>query len=387
MKFIIIKIKQICKSNQSIEAECTRINVRHILIGSPVAASINSLLILSLGFSPTSNNASSLLWKHSLIITHGLMMVCMLICFLIANYIRKNGENLPLSRFLQLFVMTVICGGGIALASIDQLVTTSITPYILVNLTVGAFLLIRPIISLFYYISSFTIFYFLIALNNLPSDMLLSSRINGIAAAILGFLLTIILWRHNQINITQRKYIIEQSLELEEANRKLEKMAFFDSLTGLPNRQYFDQVLQKEISQNSRMGSESYLIMLDIDLFKSINDMYGHPVGDALLIEIGKLLSDNIRKYDTLCRLGGEEFLLLLPKTTADEALSVAEKLRCLLEQHTFFITDHILHITASFGVARLSYTSDPKVIAQYAKVDNALYLAKQCGRNCVKSA
>ncbi len=388
MKSFLTKVKNRYTYNKTIEAEFARINIRHIFFGAPVAAMIHAALIVYIGFSKASNDINSLLWKRALLITHSAMLLCMLGCFLLVFYLRsKNDKPLWLAKSLQYFIMTELAAGGIALASIDQLVTTSITPYILICLTLGTFLLIRPLHSFFHYTVSFFAFYIVMASGNLPADTLMSNYINGLAAAILGFLLTAVLWRHNHISFNQRKRIIEQSRELEEANRKLEKMAFYDSLTGLPNRQYFDQVLQKEISLNYRMGFESYLIMLDIDLFKNINDMYGHPIGDRLLIEIGKLLNENIRKYDTLCRLGGEEFLLLLPQTNAEEALSVAEKLRCILESHTFCIRDHILHVTASFGVSRLSYTSDPQVIAQYTQVDNALYLAKQCGRNCVKTA
>lgn len=388
MKFLLAKVRDFYTINRVIETECARINIRRILFGTPVAILIHSVLILVIGLSKISSDGYSILWKRSLMIIHGAMLICMLVCFLIAYYLhRRNDKPLWLAKFLQYFIMSELVTGGISLAAIDQLVTINITPYIIVCLIVGTFLLIRPFHSLIYYIISFIAFYIVMAGSRLPADMLLSNLINGLAVAILGFLLTLIIWRHNNLSLIQRDRIIEQSIALEEANRKLEKMAFFDSLTGLPNRQYFDLELQKEISLNYRMGYDSHLIMLDIDLFKNINDTYGHPIGDALLIEIGKLLSDNIRKYDTLCRLGGEEFLLLLPQTTAEEAFSVAEKLRCIFESHHFCIKDHILHLTASFGVSRLSYTSDPQVIAQYAQVDNALYLAKQCGRNCVKIA
>ena len=388
MKFLLTKVKVFYNFNKTIEAECARTSTRRIFLGIPVAISIHSAMILVIGLSKISNDASSILWKRSLMITHGTMLLFMLVCFLITYYLQhRNEKPLWLAKFLQYFIMSELAAGGIALAAIDQLVTTNITPYILVSLIAGTLLLIHPLHSLLHYIISFIAFYFVMSGSRLPNDMLLSNLLNGLAVAVLGFLLTFLLWRHNQTNFIQRKRILEQSMELEAANQKLEKLAFFDSLTGLPNRQYFDLALQKEISLNYRMGYDSYLIMLDIDLFKNINDMYGHPIGDALLIEIGKLLSGNIRKYDTLCRLGGEEFLLLLPQTNTEEALSVAEKLRGILESHTFCIKDHILHVTASFGVSQVSYTSDPRIIAQYAQVDNALYLAKQCGRNCVKSA
>jgi diguanylate cyclase (GGDEF)-like protein len=373
--------------DREVTVECARINSRRILFGTPFVVVIHMALILVFFFNNTESDPVSSLWRMSLLITHSIMLAATLIAFFIAFYILKNNGAVKLMLFLQYYVMFIMVSGAIGIAAIDQLVTTNITAYTLINLAVAAFLLFHPLRSLLCYSLSFSAFFFIIAYNHPAAATLLSNRINGASAVALSFLLTLILWRQSYVTVTQRKRIDDQRKELEDANRKLEKMAFVDSLTGLSNRLHFDQVLQKEISLNWRKGCESHLIMLDIDHFKKINDAYGHPIGDTLLVEISRLLSDHIRAYDTLCRLGGEEFLVLLPQTSGEEAVAVAEKLRHMLETHTFCIQGHIIHITASFGVARLSYTSDPRLITQYAQVDNALYLAKQSGRNCVKTA
>lgn len=381
------KIKSIYIASNEIADECAMINARRIMFGAPFVLMIHAALVLLFALNGSYDNAVSQLWRELLIITHSIMFVLVAIAFLIAFYLTKNSQSTALAKFLQYLVLAVMMCGAVAITAIDQLVTTNVTAYILIDLAVGTALLIHPLQSFFFYAFSYVGFHYLIALNSTSMEALLSNRVNGLASVVLGFLLTLIMWRQTQVRITQNSQLDEQHKELEDANRKLEKMAFFDSLTGLPNRRYFDQVLQKEISMSSRLGYDSYLIMLDIDLFKNINDMYGHPIGDELLVEIGRLLSENIRKYDTLCRLGGEEFLLLLPQTTREEALVVAEKLRYVLEAHAFCIKDYIIHTTASFGVARLSQTTDPQLASHYTKVDNALYLAKQSGRNCIKSA
>ena len=387
MKSVWQRMKNYLSPDRGIAVECARINYRRILFGAPFIMAIHAILILVFIFDNVDPDPVSRLWRESLFIIHSIMLLSTLIAFFIAFYLRKNDGSVKLMQFLQYYVMFIMISGAIGIVTIDQLVTTNITAYTLINLAIGAFLLIQPLRSLLYYTISYAAFYFIIAYSNPAADTLLSNRINALATAALSFVLTLILWRQSKVNVTQRRQIDDQNKALEEANRKLEKMAFVDSLTGLSNRLYFDKILQKEISLNCRKGYDSYLIMLDIDLFKNINDVYGHPIGDALLVEIGKLLLGNIRKYDTLCRLGGEEFLLLLPQTCAEEALAVAEKLRHMMETHAFCIKDHIIHITASFGVSRLSYTSDPHLITQYAQVDNALYIAKQSGRNCVKTA
>ena len=136
-----------------------------------------------------------------------------------------------------------------------------------------------------------------------------------------------------------------------------------------------------------RKNYESCLIMLDIDYFKFVNDCHGHPVGDKLLVQISTLLSQNIRKYDTICRLGGEEFLILLPQTDLDEALAVAHKLLNVISSQPFVINDKTVSITTSIGVSRLNKDADASLIEQYTHVDTALYKAKRDGRNCVRTA
>jgi diguanylate cyclase (GGDEF)-like protein len=111
---------------------------------------------------------------------------------------------------------------------------------------------------------------------------------------------------------------------------------------------------------------------------------YGHPAGDLVLIQLSQLLKENIRKSDSLCRLGGEEFIILLPDTSEGKAAAVAEKLRQLIENHIFVAGDKPVRISASFGIASLDYSEDPRLINQYSKVDHALYIAKQNGRNQV---
>jgi len=381
------KLKSIYISSNEVAEECTKVNVRRILFGAPFILLIHATLVVLFILNGEYSDMNSQLWRRLLIIVHGAMFVFVSASFAVALWLKKRGQSRLLARLLQFSVPAVMLACAVAITAIDQLVTTNVTAYILISLALGAALLIHPLYSFIYYASSYVAYYFLIALNAPPMDTLLSNRVNGLASAVLGFLLTFIMWQQNQVRVIQDNRIDEQRQALEDANHRLEKMAFFDSLTGLPNRRYFDQVLQKESSKSSRMGYDSFLIMLDIDLFKNINDMYGHPIGDELLVEIGKLLSGNIRKYDTICRLGGEEFLLLLPETTLEEALVVAEKLRNLLDTHVFSIKDYIIHTTASFGVARLSHTTEPQLASQYTKVDNALYLAKQSGRNCIKSA
>ena len=167
----------------------------------------------------------------------------------------------------------------------------------------------------------------------------------------------------------------EVNVMLENKNKEYESIASTDSLTGLYNRHKFSELFHASNRTNIS------LIILDIDFFKSVNDNFGHNVGDQVLIQLSHTLLRTLEQDDIVCRWGGEEFVVLLPNANLDSALEVAEKLRVNIEE--LFI-DVVGHISASFGVA--SVKSDDKLEDIVDRADKALYLAKDSGRNCVKS-
>lgn len=160
--------------------------------------------------------------------------------------------------------------------------------------------------------------------------------------------------------------------------QELERIASTDSLTGLLNRMSFDRRLDNEMARRDRYVRPLSLIMLDIDYFKSINDTHGHYVGDDVLVELAQLLSSNLREMDVVARWGGEEFMVLVPETTRDQAGQLAEKLRRLVSKTPFSTVETI---SASFGVVEIGDETATEIIK---RVDNALYKAKRTGRNRV---
>lgn len=160
----------------------------------------------------------------------------------------------------------------------------------------------------------------------------------------------------------------------------LARQAATDSLTGLANRMKFDARLNEELSRSLRSGRPFSLIIFDIDHFKEVNDIYGHPVGDQVLVRLSRTVDASVRQADLLARWGGEEFAILLPDTDAAAAYETAKKLR-LLVAHTIF--EHVGTITASFGVAQVLPGDHADTLV--ARADNALYRAKLNGRNRVE--
>ena len=168
--------------------------------------------------------------------------------------------------------------------------------------------------------------------------------------------------------------------ELKEKSNLLEYQASHDPLTGLNNRNKFKEIYGKEIRRGFRYKNDLSLIIFDLDFFKNINDTHGHQIGDEVLKDISQVVLGNVREHDIVVRWGGEEFLILLPETSSEGSLNVAEKIRQTIEDKEF--SSKNLKMTASFGIASLKDGDDENTLL--ARTDEALYEAKRTGRNKV---
>jgi len=172
--------------------------------------------------------------------------------------------------------------------------------------------------------------------------------------------------------------------ELYLLKEKLQRQAITDSLTGLYNRRYFNDQCEREFSRCNRSGSTMSIIVIDIDYFKSINDKFGHPVGDIVLREVSKIYKSCLRKENILCRIGGEEFAILLPDTTQEAALVLAERIRQTQEKKAIVGKWKVaIKPTISLGVSTLA-PEDKAFNDLLSRADRALYKAKKNGRNQV---
>jgi len=164
---------------------------------------------------------------------------------------------------------------------------------------------------------------------------------------------------------------------------KLEETANRDELTGLYNRRKMDEILSREIAFSKRYGEPLSLMMMDIDYFKSVNDSYGHHAGDHYLVEFAKVLREEVRLVDYVGRWGGEEFIILLPKTNVEQAKGLAERLRYAVEVMQIESGRGLISRTVSIGIASAqSGKMDVDEIIRHA--DEAMYRAKQQSGNCV---
>ncbi len=178
---------------------------------------------------------------------------------------------------------------------------------------------------------------------------------------------------------------VQDISERKRMEAELRELAATDALTGLPNRRHFMLQLGSELARVQRQPNlKSALLMLDLDHFKLVNDTYGHGVGDAVLRHFAELAGNEMRKVDTLGRLGGEEFAILLPDTDLPGAQFVAERLRQRLEASAFLSKGQPVALTVSVGIGLID-SADHSVEAVLARCDQALYVAKRKGRNRVE--
>ena len=190
-----------------------------------------------------------------------------------------------------------------------------------------------------------------------------------------------------QIDITEQKQIedalrqantlLEKRLdEIEALQTQLQDHAMRDYLTGLFNRRYLDETMERELARARRENRNFSVVMIDIDQFKSINDAYGHQVGDNVLIALGKLLTEGSRRSDIACRYGGDEFMVVMLNASANAAYKRAEEWRLAFAQQTFDCNGSTFATTLSMGIATYPlHGNSPRGIFQAA--DQALYISK----------
>ena len=162
---------------------------------------------------------------------------------------------------------------------------------------------------------------------------------------------------------------------------ELNEQIITDPLTGLFTREYGIDKLNNHISRD-KVNKGLFLIMADIDYFKAVNDTYGHLAGDEVLRKTAELLKSAVRDFDTVCRFGGEEFLIILFRTTEDIAIKVAERIRQFVKANVVRHEGLEINVTISQGIASADMESDSMQLLK--KADTALYKAKQQGRDCV---
>jgi diguanylate cyclase (GGDEF)-like protein len=239
---------------------------------------------------------------------------------------------------------------------------------------------------------SFTLFAPLLFADMLVAHGFIAWRAVPLSYGSLGFTLAIAvvsLWHYRRTqqqlalaNQTLEDKVALRTAELDHLVNKLEGLSLHDSLTGLSNRRHLDSLIDQEVQRAERHGTPLAVLMLDLDYFKRINDTFGHAAGDAVLVDMAKFLQNSFRTIDAVCRLGGEEFVVLLPGISVSNASERVRMLMAALHEKSFHFEGEVLgSITLSCGIA--VYPDHAKTSAQLLHyADEALYQAKRAGRD-----
>ncbi len=322
----------------------------------------------------------NIIWKSSgYFVVHVLLLVMSVIGFMLAGKLLQLAEE-RWNRLYRCFT-PVILGIYLVLISflntLDQLYIDKISSLLIANLLLcaGIFVLNYPKNLMIYvppslvYIGSFLYFEY-------EEQILYSNLINYIIFFVAVIVISTTIYNHQFESI-------EKNIILDQANNQLNYISSHDPLTGLLNRRCFMGEIEKFGESEQEPAA---VIIIDIDFFKIVNDRSGHPGGDIVLKEVSSILIKYIKEEDLAVRWGGEEFLLFLYRTSTNEADIIAENIRKAIEELTIRINDLDIHITASFGIAAIDYTSNFEFSSAYKAADMALYRAKEEGRNRVVS-
>jgi two-component system, cell cycle response regulator len=186
-----------------------------------------------------------------------------------------------------------------------------------------------------------------------------------------------------QARVRVGRRIVDLHREVQDKNRQLQEMALTDSLTGLPNRRAIDFWAGRQLSAAMRHDFPIWVVMADLDHFKSINDTYGHDAGDSVLKSFAEILKSNTRSSNICGRLGGEEFLVVITHVEKENAAIAIERIRKQFAAQKFTVGRRTFGATASFGIAGIRATAPPDFNDLVIRADAALYAAKSQGRNC----
>jgi diguanylate cyclase (GGDEF)-like protein len=372
--------------NERVVDETTMGNIRRLRWLVPVFLALDLLLLLVFAFEPETGAAQRVDWLHGVRMVYAVTAVCLVPPLVAAWRFSARSRPDPAIRFLEFLAPLGFAFFTVALTVIDQSVTSNITPYVLGSLSVSLLFLLPPTVALVLFALMYGAFFIGLGLTQADPILLLTNRANGFGATLLALVFSIVLWHKNAQYVLLQRELQQRNDTLETQQAELLWLATRDTLTGLYNRGEFLRLAELELLRAQRYGGSTSAIVVDLDFFKKINDLYGHPAGDAVLKHVGECMRAAVRGTDVVARIGGEEFMVLLPQTDIQAAHRLAMKLQLALETTPALVSSDLrVKVTASFGVGCMPDGCSGTVAALYAAADHALYEAKRKGRNRVE--
>lgn len=351
---------KINSSHENLSLSCAVISESEL----PDVSHRRSVLQLLLVMAAIAGSFFSLLnWGHQ----HTLALLEMLIaCYAIAllPFSKYDKNQLALS-LLFIFPLYTLFVGSVALHEDPN----TVFMWIIVIPVLSHFLLGRwlgLLVSIFYMLIAFVIY--------LTKSLAIHNEVDVVAMSNLAFSGIAVLFFSHVYEVSRIR-----------AHRRLLHLATTDNLTSLANRTRFLDVFERERNHAARNQSDLTLILLDLDHFKLVNDGFGHDVGDEVLKYVSATISRRLRKTDLACRIGGEEFAILLPGADLDQGIAIAETIRQNIADLPYAKAENIIPLSASIGVAEYGFDGS-NLETLYAAADQHLYAAKTSGRNQVRN-
>ena len=311
------------------------------------------------------------------------------VCGVAAHYCLRQARASAAAITLQILVSIayIYLGAYLSIADLVANAGAGLSSFMLICIMFGVLSLMRPAISVPLFLGTYVVFAYL--LRHAPIAPMHNNSLSIVAffCPLLALVASLMVWNQFAKAVMLRRQLSRSNQALVAQQRELAFLAAHDTLTGLINRREFMRQAQQELNRAVRAAVPTHCVMVDLDYFKKVNDVHGHPVGDAMLQHVAAVLRRGVRSTDTVARLGGEEFIVLLPDTARQGACEVAEKLRLLVRAEPLVYLGVALPMTASFGVSGTTQGQKVAIESIYAAADRALYVAKQLGRDQVQYA
>ncbi|MBK1811177.1 GGDEF domain-containing protein [Clostridium sp. YIM B02505] len=368
------------KQRSDIDKNIAITNIKRLRIGLSITAIMEIVLVLAYDLPRIKDSIFSIkeIYIYYLLL-HSLIIIVCLLGFALLNKWLNNNEifSIKLIERVIYFTLGAILVLLTLISGLDQITTGQILVFGINIIFSGLVILIKPPYENIMYTCTFMTFIIVMIIFQHNFNILISNLVNG------SFFFVSALFLSKFMHNNQVAHLAK-NIKLQEVNRKLQYLSDYDYLTGIPNRRYFMKQLKDFACNEKETNDIGYVVIVDIDYFKNINDTYGHLIGDYVLKAAADILKNNLKKHDLLARFGGEEFLILISSSNLEETKVICENLRSLIEQCTFNFEKNEIKITGSFGISPIYNISEVDFDKAYSHADKALYEAKRTGRNKV---
>lgn len=375
------------QKNNAVQGEATIETLRYYRIFAVILLIVNVAYTIEFWFHFTgAESPAQVRWATAIGWTHFTMgLTSLVFILLLYRFFRRSERNQVVASILQILFCASCLLFAIALSVVDQLVATNTTLFAMISLLVAISSLMRPAITVLIFLLCYMAFFKALEITQPDTQLLNMARSHGLGAVLMSVVASIVVWRNYVASVLLRRELVGVNQALAKNQAELAHLATRDFLTGLYTRREFLRLAEIEMARAARGPTDTCLLMLDLDFFKQVNDRFGHPVGDEVLTQVAAILTNALRVSDLVGRMGGEEFIVLLPNTSRGDAIVVADNLRKKIKEHALHVNGVSIPVTVSIGVSGFDRDNLVSLDRLYAVADRALYAAKELGRDRVE--